>query len=108
MGRSNMNSLKVVLPLALLICLLLLCSSVSGKPSPKHFIVQTKDNDEKNNDYAGMVMDSFKQLVRFQKILELNIALDKMLLLVEIEQKSICPIGRGRGWGLTGTHLQGN
>merc|ERR1712002_769211 len=45
--RSSMSSLKV-----LVICLLLLCSLVTGKPSPKHFLVQVRDNDEKNNDYG--------------------------------------------------------
>merc|ERR1712236_158723 len=52
MGRSNMSSLKITfLPLA--ICLLLsLNSQVSGKPSPKHFLIETKEKAKKNNDYT--------------------------------------------------------
>merc|ERR1712058_122197 len=55
MGRSNMASLKIIL-LPLAICLLLsLNSQVSGKPSPKHFIIETKEKAKKNNDYTGKV-----------------------------------------------------
>merc|ERR1711862_769042 len=55
MGRSNMASLKIIL-LPLAICLLLsLNSQVSGKPSPKHFIIETKEKAKKNNDYTGNV-----------------------------------------------------
>merc|ERR1711939_633447 len=55
MGRSNMASLKIIL-LHLAICLLLsLNSQVSGKPSPKHFIIETKEKAKKNNDYTGNV-----------------------------------------------------
>merc|ERR1711939_277929 len=52
MGRSNMSSLKITfLPPA--ICLLLsLNSQVSGKPSPKHFLIETKEKAKKNNDYT--------------------------------------------------------
>merc|ERR1712215_79798 len=55
MGRSNMSSLKITLiPLA--ICLLLsLNSQISGKPSPKYFIIKTKEKPKKNNDYTGNV-----------------------------------------------------
>merc|ERR1711939_1040706 len=55
MGRSNMSSLKITfLPPA--ICLLLsLNSQVSGKPSPKHFLIETKEKAKKNNDYTGNV-----------------------------------------------------
>merc|ERR1711942_191184 len=53
MGRSKMTSLTITfLPLA--ICLLLsLNSQVSGKPSPKHFLIETKENAkvQKNSDY---------------------------------------------------------
>merc|ERR1711970_61994 len=50
MGRSNMASLKIIL-LPLAICLLLsLNSQVSGKPSPKHFLIETKKMAKKNND----------------------------------------------------------
>merc|ERR1711939_106087 len=55
MGRSNMASLKITL-LPLAICLLLsLNSKVTGKPSPKHFLIETKEKTKKNNDYTGNV-----------------------------------------------------
>merc|ERR1712215_458700 len=55
MGRSNMSSLKTTL-LPLAICLLLsLNSQISGKPSPKHFIIETKEKPKKNIDYTGNV-----------------------------------------------------
>merc|ERR1711875_5622 len=55
MGRSNMSSLEITL-LPLAICLLLsLNSQISGKPSPKHFIIKTKEKPKKNNDYTGHV-----------------------------------------------------
>merc|ERR1712236_166190 len=62
MGSSKMTSLKITL-LPLTICLLLsLNSQVSGKPSPKHLLIETKENakkmprranakDLKNSDY---------------------------------------------------------
>merc|ERR1711887_268630 len=51
MGRSKMSSLKITL-LPLAICLLLsLNSQVSGKPSPKHLLIETKEKAKKNNDY---------------------------------------------------------
>merc|ERR1712236_85447 len=55
MGRSNMTSLKITL-LPLAICLLLsLNSKVTGKPSPKHFLIETKEKTKKNNDYTDNV-----------------------------------------------------
>merc|ERR1711862_670915 len=55
MGRSNMTSLKITL-LPLAICLLLsLSSQISGKPSPKHFLIETKEKTKKNNDYTDNV-----------------------------------------------------
>merc|ERR1711862_1059729 len=55
MGRSNMTSLKITL-LPLAICLLLsLSSQISGKPSPKHFLIETKEKAKKNNDYTDNV-----------------------------------------------------
>merc|ERR1712058_85988 len=52
MGRSKMSSLKITL-LPLAICLLLsLNSKVSGKPSPKHFLIETKEKAKTNNDYV--------------------------------------------------------
>merc|ERR1719147_250472 len=50
-----MTSLKIIL-LPLAICLLLsLNSQVTGKPSPKHFLIETKEKIKKNNDYTGNV-----------------------------------------------------
>merc|ERR1719481_1824573 len=48
-----MNSLKITL-LPLAICLLLsLNSQVSGKPSPKHLLIETKENAKKSSsDYV--------------------------------------------------------
>merc|ERR1712215_471835 len=59
MGRSNMSSLKITL-LPLAICLLLsLNSQVSGKPSPKHFLIETKEKAKKNaKDYANIGVNS--------------------------------------------------
>merc|ERR1711970_502365 len=55
MGRSNMSSLRITL-LPLAICLLLsLNSQISGKPSPKHFLIETIEQAKKNNDYTGDV-----------------------------------------------------
>merc|ERR1711939_45240 len=57
MGRSNMASLKItLLPLAIYL-LLSLNSQVSGKPSPKHFLIETKEKIKKNNDYTGNVIN---------------------------------------------------
>merc|ERR1711867_155313 len=51
MGRSKMSSLKITL-LPLAICLLLsLNSQVSGKPSPKHLLVETKEKAKRSSDY---------------------------------------------------------
>merc|ERR1711970_785105 len=55
MGRSNMSSLRItLLPLAIFL-LLSLNSQISGKPSPKVFLVETKEETKKNNDYTGDV-----------------------------------------------------
>merc|ERR1719147_527880 len=52
-----MTSLKIIL-LPLAICLLLsLNSQVTGKPSPKHFLIKTKEKAKKNNDYTGNVQN---------------------------------------------------
>merc|ERR1712098_895807 len=57
MGRSNMTSLKITL-LPRAICFLLsLNSQVSGKRSPKHFLIETKEQAKKNNDYTGNVQN---------------------------------------------------
>merc|ERR1711921_42624 len=54
MGRSKMSFLKITL-LPLAICLLFsLNSQVSGKPSPKHFLIETKEK-AKNSAYDEWV-----------------------------------------------------
>merc|ERR1712215_218697 len=51
MGSSKMSSLKITL-LPLAICLLLsLNSQVSGKPSPKQFLIETKEKAKRTSDY---------------------------------------------------------
>merc|ERR1711942_321996 len=55
MGRSKMSSLKITL-LPLAICLLLsLNSQVSGKPSPAHFLINTKEKAKKSSDYVNNI-----------------------------------------------------
>merc|ERR1712236_202051 len=51
MGSSKMSSLKITL-LPLAICLLLsLNSQVSGKPSPKQILIETKEKAKRTSDY---------------------------------------------------------
>merc|ERR1711875_77087 len=51
MGRSKMTSLTITL-LPLAICLLLsLNSQVSGKPSSKQFLIETKEKAKRTSDY---------------------------------------------------------
>merc|ERR1719369_1812217 len=53
-----MNSLKIIL-LPLAICLLLsLNSQVSGKPSPKHLLIETKEKAKKSSDYVNNINNS--------------------------------------------------
>merc|ERR1711875_155555 len=55
MGRSKMSSLKITL-LPLAFCLLLsLNSQVSGKPSPAHFLINTKEKAKKSSDYVNNI-----------------------------------------------------
>merc|ERR1711862_736556 len=55
MGRSKMSSLKITL-LPLAICLLLsLNSQVPGKPSPAHFLINTKEKAKKSSDYVSNI-----------------------------------------------------
>merc|ERR1712098_884418 len=57
-ARSKMTSMKITL-LPLAICLLLsLKSQVSGKPSPKHFLIDTKEKAKKNSDYIDNINNS--------------------------------------------------
>merc|ERR1712215_43132 len=58
MGKRKMSSLKISL-LSLAICLLLsLNSQVSGKPSPKHILIETKEKAKKNSDYVNNIKNS--------------------------------------------------
>merc|ERR1712058_213944 len=58
MGRSKMSSLKITL-LPLAICLLFsLNSQVSGKPSPAHFLINTKEKAKKSSDYVSNINNS--------------------------------------------------
>merc|ERR1711942_533272 len=58
MGRSKMSFRKITL-LPLAICLLLsLNSQVSGKPSPKHFLIETKEKAKKSSDYVKNINNS--------------------------------------------------
>merc|ERR1719369_177524 len=53
-----MSSLKITL-LPLAICLLLsLNSKVSGKPSPKHLLIETKEKAKKSSDYVNDIHNS--------------------------------------------------
>merc|ERR1711982_211295 len=52
---GKMSSLKITL-LPLAFCLLLsLNSQVSGKPSPKHFLINTKEKAKKSSDYVNNI-----------------------------------------------------
>merc|ERR1712098_208980 len=58
MGRSKMTSLKIAL-LPLAICLLLSHKSeVSGKPSPKYYLIETKAKANKIFDYTDNINNS--------------------------------------------------
>merc|ERR1711982_44898 len=52
---GKMSSLKITL-LPLAFCLLLsLNSQVSGKPSPAHFLINTKEKAKKSSDYVNNI-----------------------------------------------------
>merc|ERR1712215_171737 len=74
MGSSKMSSLKITL-LPLAICLLLsLNSQVSGKPSPEHFLIETKENAKTNSkDYCCAIHTTqsiFDQFPNFAKAVD--------------------------------------
>merc|ERR1711875_191405 len=51
MGRSRMNCMKITLHLLALCLLLSITTKVSGKPKPRHFLIETKEQAKaKNND----------------------------------------------------------
>merc|ERR1712236_91859 len=60
MGRSNMTSLKItLLPLAISL-LVSLNSQVSGKSSPKYFIIETEEMAKNNFDYIDNINNDGK------------------------------------------------
>merc|ERR1712236_79042 len=60
MGRSNMTSLKItLLPLAISL-LVSLNSQVSGKSSPKYFIIETEEMAKNNFDYIDSINNDGK------------------------------------------------
>merc|ERR1712215_648266 len=51
MGRSRMNCMKITLHLLALCLLLSITTKVSGKPNPRHLLIETKKQAKaKNND----------------------------------------------------------
>merc|ERR1712215_97856 len=51
MGRSRMNCMKITLHLLALCLLLSITTKVSGKPNPRHLLIETeKQTKAKNND----------------------------------------------------------
>merc|ERR1712236_116041 len=51
MGRSRMNCMKITLHLLALCLLLSITTKVSGKPKPRHFLIETEEQAKaKNND----------------------------------------------------------
>merc|ERR1711942_91071 len=51
MGRSRMNCMKITLHLLALCLLLSIMTKVSGKPNPRHLLIETKKQAKaKNND----------------------------------------------------------
>merc|ERR1711862_356070 len=51
MGRSRMNCMKITLHLLALCLLLSITTKVSGKPNPRHLLIETKNKAENNDDY---------------------------------------------------------
>merc|ERR1712002_1119895 len=50
-GRSRMNCMKITLHLLALCLLLSITTKVSGKPNPRHFLIETEEQAKaKNND----------------------------------------------------------
>merc|ERR1711921_54896 len=51
MGRSRMNCMKITLHLLALCLLLSITTKVSGKPNPRHLLIETEEQAKaKNND----------------------------------------------------------
>merc|ERR1711970_1241791 len=51
MGRSRMNCMKITLHLLALCLLLSITTKVSGKPNPRHFLIEAEEQAKaKNND----------------------------------------------------------
>merc|ERR1711921_36064 len=60
MGRSKMSSLKMTLLPLVVYLLLSLLSQVSGKPSPRHLLIETKNKSKakKSSDYVDDITNS--------------------------------------------------
>merc|ERR1712236_206317 len=52
MGRSRMNCMKITLHLLALCLLLSTTTKVSGKPNPRHLLIETKEQTN-NDDYQN-------------------------------------------------------
>merc|ERR1712034_70993 len=53
MGRSRMNCMKITLHLLALCLLLSITTKVSGKPNPRHLLIETKEQAKNNDDYQN-------------------------------------------------------
>merc|ERR1711862_616774 len=53
MGRSRMNCMKITLHLLALCLLLSITTKVSGKPNPRHLLIETKERAKYNDDYQN-------------------------------------------------------
>jgi len=51
MGRSRMNCMKITLQLLALCLLLSITTKVSGKPNPRHLLIETEEQAKKTADY---------------------------------------------------------
>merc|ERR1712215_513624 len=51
MGRSRMNCMKITLHLLALCLLLSITTKVSGKPNPRHLLIETEEQAKKTADY---------------------------------------------------------
>merc|ERR1711875_171222 len=51
MGSGRMSSLKITLHLLALCLLLSITTKVSGKPNPRHLLIETEEQAKKTTDY---------------------------------------------------------
>merc|ERR1711862_47780 len=69
MGRSRMNCMKITLHLLALCLLLSITTKVSGKPNPRHLLIETKNKAENNDDYQQSSFgNNFGNNARFNQI----------------------------------------